>query len=70
MNKVRVSVLILTFLTGLIYQPKWIYQNFYFNPRWVDDAWWSLSYPAYLIIYALISVAFVELTIKLIKKYL
>jgi hypothetical protein len=69
MNKVRISILTFTFLIGLVYQPNWIYQNFYFNPRWVDEAWWSLNYPAFLIIYALISVAFTDLLIRLAKKY-
>ena len=69
MKKMRISILFFTFLLGLVYQPKWIYQNFYSNPRWVDDAWWSLSYPAYLIVYAVLSTIYVELVIRFIKKY-
>jgi hypothetical protein len=69
MNKVRILILSFTFVLGFLYQPNWIYQNFYSNPRWVDDAWWSLNYPAFLIIYAIISVGFVELIIRLVKKY-
>jgi hypothetical protein len=69
MKKLRKAILVFTFLLGLVYQPYWVYQNFYSNPRWVDDAWWSLSYPAYLLVYALLSTAFVELVIRLIKKY-
>ena len=69
MKKIRIAILVLIFLLGLVYQPTWVYQNFYSNPRWVDDAWWSLSYPAYLLVYALLSTAFVELVIRLIKKY-
>ena len=69
MKKTRIAILVFTFLLGLIYQPNWVYQNFYSNPRWVDDAWWSLSYPAYLIVYAVISTVFVELVIRFVKKY-
>jgi len=69
MHKVRISILFLTFLIGFFYQPNWVYQNFYSNPRWVDDAWWSLNYPVFLIVYAIISVGFVELLIRLVKKY-
>ena len=69
MKKPHKAVLVFTFLLGLVYQPYWVYQNFYSSPRWVDDAWWSLSYPAYLLVYALLSTAFVELVIRLIKKY-
>jgi len=69
MKKTRIAILVFTFLLGLVYQPNWVYQNFYSNPRWVDDAWWSLSYPAYLIVYAVISTVFVELVIRFVKKY-
>lgn len=69
MNKVRISILALTFLVGIFYQPYLIYQNFYFNPRWVDDAWWSLNYPAYLIVYSVLSTGFVEFIIRFVKKY-
>jgi hypothetical protein len=70
MNKARILILTLTFVIGFFYQPHWVYQNFYSNPRWVDEAWWSISYPAYLIIYALISTLLVEILIRSIKKYL
>jgi len=69
MNKVRISLLSLTFIIGFFYQPNWIYQNFYFNPRWVEDSWWSLNYWAFLLIYAFLSVVFVEIIIRLVKKY-
>lgn len=68
-NKARISILSFTFIFGFFYQPNWIYKTFYYNPRWVDDAWWSLNYPAYLIIYSVISMGFIESIIRLIKKY-
>ena len=37
-----------TFLVGVIYQPNFIYENFYFNPRWRDEAWWAPSFELYL----------------------
>lgn len=69
MSKARISILSITFLFGFFYQPNWIYNTFYFNPRWIDGAWWSLNYPVFLILYAVISVVFVELVIRIIKKY-
>jgi hypothetical protein len=69
MKKSHIAILVFTFLLGLVYQPSWIYQNFYSNPRWVDDTWWSLPYPAFLIVYAVISTTFVELVIRFIKKF-
>jgi len=68
-SKVRISILSITFLFGFFYQPNWIYKTFYFNPRWVEDSWWSMNYWAFLLVYAVVSVIFVELIIRLIKKY-
>ena len=69
MKKTHISVLVITFIVGFFYQPNWIYKNFYSDPRWVDDAWWSVTYPVYLVIYAVLSTIFVELLIRLVKKY-
>jgi hypothetical protein len=69
MAKKRIAIWSIVFVVGIFYQPKWVYQNFYFNPRWIEDSWWSLNYWAFLLIYAFLSVVFVELIIRLIKKY-
>lgn len=65
----RLALFIVVINVAIFYQPNWIYKTFYYNPRWVDDAWWSLSYPAYLLVYAGMFVLFVELIIRFIKKY-
>ena len=57
----RIVLFIAVINVAIFYQPNWIYKTFYYNPRWVDDAWWSLSYPAYLVIYSLLISIFVEL---------
>lgn len=64
----RLALFIVVFNVAIFYQPNWIYKTFYYNPRWVDDAWWSLSYPAYLIIYALLTVGLVELALRFLYK--
>ena len=64
----RLVLFIVVINVAIFYQPNWIYKMFYYNPRWVDDVWWSLSYPAYLVIYSLLIVGLIEITIKLIKK--
>jgi hypothetical protein len=38
----------LTFCVGVLYQPNFIYENLYFNPRWRDDAWWAPKFEVYL----------------------
>jgi hypothetical protein len=65
----RIALFVVVVNVAIFYQPNWIYKTFYYNPRWVDDAWWSLSYPAYLLVYASMFVLFVELIIRFIKKY-
>ena len=65
----RLTLFIVVINVAVFYQPNWIYKTFYYNPRWVNDAWWSLSYPAYLLVYASMFVLFVELIIRFIKKY-
>jgi len=69
-KKSRISILIATFAIGFLYQPNWIYQNFYYNPRWVDDASWAPNFVFYLFVYASLSTVCVELLIRLSKKYL
>lgn len=65
----RLALFIVVINAAIFYQPNWIYQTFYYNPRWVDDAWWSLSYPAYLVIYSLLTVGLVELFSRFIKRF-
>jgi hypothetical protein len=64
-----ITLLVSIFIVGVLYQPNWIYQTFYYNTRWVDDYWWSLSYLPYLIIYSFILAWFAELLTGLVKKY-
>ena len=69
MTKKRLAILVLVFIVGIYYQPNWIYQNFYYTPKWVDDASWAPNYVVYLFVYASLSAVFVELLIRFIKKY-
>ncbi len=39
-----------TFLVGVIYQPNFIYENFYYNQRWSDGAWWAPRFELYVIL--------------------
>lgn len=65
----RLALFLVVINVAIFYQPNWIYKTFYYNPRWVVDAWWSLSYWAFLLIYSIISVVLVEFAIRFIKKY-
>ena len=69
MKKTRISILVVTFLFVLIYQPVWVYNNFWFRADFYDSIPFTVPYWVFLLIYAIISTAFVELVIRLIKKY-
>lgn len=64
----RLTLFIVVVNVAIFYQPNWIYKTFYYNPRWVDDTWWSLNYPAFLIIYSLLVTLVLNLTFILIRK--
>ena len=69
MKKTRISILVVTFLFGLIHQPVWVYNNFWYRADFYDSIPFTVPYWVFLLIYAIISTAFVELVIRLIKKY-
>ena len=69
MKKTRVSILVVTFLFGLIYQPVWVYNNFWFRADFYDSIPFTFPYWVFLLIYAIISTTFVELVIRFVKKY-
>ena len=70
MKKSRISILIATFAIGFLYQPNWIYQNFYYNPKWVDNSNWAPNYLIYLLIYACLTTLLIDTVIRFSKKYL
>ena len=69
MKKIRISILVVTFLFGFIYQPVWVYNNFWFRADFYDSIPFTVPYWSFLLIYSLISTAFVELVIRFVKKY-
>jgi hypothetical protein len=69
MKKTRISILVVTFLFGLIYQPVWVYNNFWFRADFYDSIPFTIPYWSFLLMYSLISTAFVELVIRFVKKY-
>jgi hypothetical protein len=68
MNKVRISILSLTFLVGMIRLPNWVIDNFWNKSFW-DALPFTMRYYQLSIIYAVLSVVCVELLIRFVKKY-
>jgi hypothetical protein len=69
MNKTRISLLVLIFLSAMVYQPNWVYENFWSKAAFYDSIPFTIPYLAFLIIYSVITTGFAELGIRFIKKY-
>ena len=69
MNKTRVSLLILIFLSAMLYQPNWAYENFWSKADFYDSIPFNVPYLAFLLIYSAITTGLAELGIRFIKKY-
>ena len=69
MNKTRITLLALTFLTAMLYQPNWVYENFWSKADFYDSIPFTVPYLAFLIIYSVITTSLAELGIRFIKKY-
>ena len=69
MNKVRITLLIVTFLSAMLYQPNWVYENFWSKAAFYDSIPFTVPYLAFLIVYSSITTGFVELCIRCIKKF-
>ena len=69
MNKTRISLLVLTFLSAMLYQPNWVYENFWSKAAFYDSIPFTVPYLVFLIIYSAITTGLAELGIRFIKKY-
>ena len=69
MNKVRISLLFFTFIFAMLYQPNWVYENFWSKADFYDSIPFTVPYLAFLLIYSAITTGLAELGIRFIKKY-
>ena len=69
MNKTRISLLVLTFISAMLFQPNWVYENFWSKADFYDSIPFTIPYLAFLIIYSSITTVLTELGIRFIKKY-
>lgn len=69
MNKTRISLLVLVFLTAMLYQPNWAYENFWSKADFYDSIPFTVPYVVFLLIYSVITTGLAELGIRFIKKY-
>lgn len=69
MNKTRISLLVLTFLSAMLYQPNWVYENFWSKADFYNSIPFQVPYLVFLLIYSAITTGMAELAIRFIKKY-
>ena len=60
----------LVFLSGLIYQPQWVYNNFWFKADFYDSTPFTIYYWQFLLVYSILIVPVVWYVVRLIKRYL
>lgn len=60
----------LIFVVGFFFQPNWFYMNFYFNPKFRDDATWVPSFEIYSAISGALTAVMIWAFIRLAKRFL
>ena len=58
------------FISGFIYQPMWVYNNFWFKAEFYDSIPFKVPFFFYQSVYAVALTAFYWLVVKLVKKHL
>jgi hypothetical protein len=53
----------------MLYQPNWVYENFWSKADFYDSIPFTVPYLAFLLIYSAITTGLAELGIRFIKKY-
>jgi hypothetical protein len=69
MNLIRLSLLALVFLTSMLIQPNWVYENFWSKADFYDSVPFDVPFMVFLLIYSIIATAVAELSIRFVKKY-
>jgi hypothetical protein len=60
----------LVFLFGVIYQPVWVYENFWYKAQFYDSLPFDFPYYGFIFIYCSLSTLTVATLVRLAKKHL
>ena len=63
------ATLVLAFISSFLYQPSWVYDNFWFKADFYDSIPFTVPYIAFLLVCAVVWTGVVELFIRFVKKY-
>ena len=69
MSKTRIALLVTTFLVAMVYQPNWVYENFWSKAYFYDSIPFNFPYLGFILIYSVLATAVFELFIRFIKKF-
>lgn len=58
------------FLTGVVYQPNWVWDNFWAKAEFYEDIPFTVPYLAYALVYSTLNCVFWYYCVRLAKKYL
>jgi len=69
-TKTEIGFYSLVFLSGLVYQPNWVYDNFWGKADFYDSLPFTVYYWQFGLVYSLILAPVVWFVVRSIKKYL
>ena len=69
MTKVHISWLVLVFFSAFLFQPNWVYENFWSKADFYDSLLFTVPYSVFLITYASLLTGLAEIGIQFVKKY-
>jgi hypothetical protein len=61
---------IFIFLSGIVYQPVWVYENFWSKANFYDSLPFDFPYFGFIFIYSTLATYFCFLCVKIAKKHL
>lgn len=70
LTKKEIGFYSLVFLSGLVYQPNWVYDNFWGKADFYDSLPFTVYYWQFGLVYSIILVPVVWIFIRAIKRYL
>ena len=69
-TKKEIAFYSLVFISGLVYQPRWVYDNFWGKADFYSSIPFTVYYWQFLIVFSLVQVSFAWLGVRVVKKHL
>jgi hypothetical protein len=69
-TKKEVAFYSLVFLSGQVYQPNWVYDNFWGKANFYESIAFTVYYWQFALVYSIILVPVVWYVVRLVKRYL